>query len=237
MRNLKLITAILICCATFLLGNTEPNLNTKTVIATSGLKLRATPGLDGEVIKVIPYGDQVDLVEKTEIRETIEWRLGNWVMITHEGQNGYLFDGFLSSLALPAKNELADSNLELSVPLISWIETNYDEILLPDTIQNEDLYLLENYFEGIKLTRRNNDYNYKVIVEMEGVQLEEIYNLLLSMVERTVDRGIFLENSLFVSNNTGQINAIKIQGYYPIVISKEENDRIKIEITSYELGC
>ena len=149
-----------------------------------------------------------------------------------------MFDGFLSDLPIPTQKVAADSDLEMSVPLMAWLDENYKQELNPDTIINESLYKLTKYYEtGKTLTIRNSDYSYKVTLEMQDVRIEDVYNLLLSLVARREDRSIMLENSTFIAHKTEGINKIKIQGYYPVVITKSDENNIKVEITSFELGC
>lgn len=61
-----------------------------------GLKLRELPNQDSKVIKVIPYNTDVCIIEKNKDEITIDNKLGKWVKIQYETDEGWAFDAFLS---------------------------------------------------------------------------------------------------------------------------------------------
>ncbi len=64
MKNL--ICILIISFASFAAnGNIDPNAETQNVLALSGLKLRATPDLSGQLLKVIPFGERIEVIENT----------------------------------------------------------------------------------------------------------------------------------------------------------------------------
>ena len=89
MRNLSVIIILALLTSTLLAIHpaptpiTPPNPETKHVFAFSGLKLRTEPGLQSEAITVIPFGESVEVIEKTTVFETIEWMSGHWVKVKY----------------------------------------------------------------------------------------------------------------------------------------------------------
>ncbi|GAB3911993.1 SH3 domain-containing protein [Mucilaginibacter boryungensis] len=81
-----------------------------------GVKLYAKPTLAAKVIRMIPYGKQIIIVEEIKaltlptkvtmvakgniIHKPVPIR-GFWSKITVDGKQGYVFDGYLSSLPCP----------------------------------------------------------------------------------------------------------------------------------------
>jgi hypothetical protein len=77
------------------------------VMATSGLRMRATPELKGKTILTIPYDGLVERVDNNdygtlEIEEIKDFKInGNWIKVRYDGKEGYVFDGFLTKFPLP----------------------------------------------------------------------------------------------------------------------------------------
>jgi uncharacterized protein YgiM (DUF1202 family) len=66
------------------------------VTADVGLNMRDAPNLNAKKIGLIPYGEQVLLVEETGNRITISGATGKWSKITWKGKTGWVFGGFLA---------------------------------------------------------------------------------------------------------------------------------------------
>ena len=108
MKNL-IITFVLISILGICKANSidEPE---RTVIAISGLNLRATPTIDGEIIARVPYLDQVALlseaVSPTDTLGTVNYGdhvhdvwtdhiMGEWVKVKYQDKEGYVFNAYL----------------------------------------------------------------------------------------------------------------------------------------------
>lgn len=77
------------------------NLRRNTVIAPSGLNLRDAPGINGKVIARVPYGTQLELVDRRyHGREAVNPNRSlnpyAWAHVRHNGQTGYLYDAYLA---------------------------------------------------------------------------------------------------------------------------------------------
>lgn len=239
MKNLIALILILTFSIT-LHGNNEPKSpETMHVYAYSGLKLRTQPTLQSEVIKVIPYGDKVTLVEKTGEQQVIEWMSGEWVKVNHSESEGYIFEGFISKLPIPNyKFEMSQNDLDLTYPLLAWAEYHYDEVRNSDTIESDEVIKVVQYLENdVKLTRRDTKYEFGVTMELADTKIEDAYNLAKSMLLTKAEKLSFANNSIFIHDNEGLMHRIKVNLDIPVEIRKLKNGNVKILVTSFHEGC
>ncbi len=209
------------------------------VYAPSGLKLRVEPTTQSEVLTIVPYGDKVTLITMTDTAQQIEWMNGHWAKVNYDGIEGYLFGGFISDLPVPTYDfELTQDDLDVTYPLISWAEHNFDEVKRQDTLVTEGLYRITQHMEqGMTLTRRDTKYDFTVILEMPDTELEEAYNLVKSLLLTKPERVSFERESVFIPDNEGEIYRIKVNVNDPIQIRKMEDGSVKILVTSFHHGC
>lgn len=238
---MKNIICVLIVSLTLtnLSGNTAPEIKTKNVVAFSGLKLRIAPGLDQQVLTVIPYGEQVIVLEKTDISLSVEWLEGNWTKVEYEGTQGFIFDGFLTDFPIPSNDfELSQNDLQLTYPLLAWTEFHFDQVQIPDTISKKDFQQVTQYLEeGKVLTREENNAYFKSTLKVKNGQISDAYNLLKGMLLTKKEREEFVNNSIFISDREGEIYRIKINLLSPINIKKEKNGDVTISSISFHQGC
>lgn len=121
--HMRIIFSIVFLCA---LASQMPAQSTCTVVATSGLRLRATPGQQGKTLAVAPFGAQVTVLQAypdythtntfSEMRDTVgelrritfwnnqtqaletrnDLHIGYWWKVRYQGKTGYMFSGFLA---------------------------------------------------------------------------------------------------------------------------------------------
>ena len=165
-------------------ANTTPEIKTKNVVAFSGLKLRIAPGLDQQVLMVVPYGEQVTILEETDIALSVEWLEGNWTKVEYENTEGYIFNGFLTDSPIPSNDfELTQNDLQLTYPLLAWTEFHFDQVQNPDTISKKDFQKVIQYLEeGKVLTREENNAYFKSTLKIKNGQISDAYNLLKGML-------------------------------------------------------
>lgn len=66
------------------------------IVSASNLRIRETPGLQGNVLKTLPRGTVVDIVAYGSIYQSIEGKQDRWVEIRmQDGRQGFAFAGFL----------------------------------------------------------------------------------------------------------------------------------------------
>ena len=239
MKNL-IAFLILALCSQGLLAHGTPTPSTTYVYALSGLNLRTAPETNGQIIKVIPFGDKVEIIEYTEKHQQIEWMEGVWVKVQHNGHEGYLFDGFLSHLPLPSviDGTTTRDDLDLTYPLINWLDLNYDETREADTLSLDKSYTLTKYMEGdIWYTQTDSEYRYRLNVLLTNTKPGEAHHLLKSMLQTKAEREVYEEKSVFISDELGQINKIRIELDQPVQVSKISETEVLITVTSYHTGC
>jgi len=71
------------------------------VAALSGMNMRSSPDLKGEIIQLVKYNDKLEFQEKTGIKLEVEGIEGEWVKVKNQMQEGYVFGGFLLDFELP----------------------------------------------------------------------------------------------------------------------------------------
>lgn len=71
-----------------------------SVMANPGLLMRASPSSSGEKIMLIPFGEKVKALRKTDIATKVEGVQGFWYLVEYKGKQGYVFGGFLSRISI-----------------------------------------------------------------------------------------------------------------------------------------
>jgi hypothetical protein len=219
-----------------------PQQDFMNVVAPSGLKLRATPGMDSEVLYIIPSKSVVQIIENElfpRVEDEISYISGSWVYVNYEGEEGYVFDGFLSDLPLPIHEfEKTQFDLDLIYPLETWMEYHHVGLMNTDTFASS-LYtkVVYEYEEGNKMSQKNTSSHYTLSVELSDARIFDAYHLLTNMLSSKSEISEFTQKAVFVRNNAGIVDKIKIDIEEPILIKKLPNGNILIEIKSYSKGC
>ncbi len=218
--------------------NTEPDQDIQKVYAFSGLKLRQSPHMNAKVIKIIPFGENVLVKERTEIINTVEWLKGTWIKVQYNGREGYILDSFVSALPMPSNDyELTQRDADISYPLISWVEKNFKITASSDTIEDRNYYKIIQYFEdSIVLCRKESTHAFEATVEIPNIRISEAYNLVKSMFLTKIERELFEENATFIANKNNEIDKIRIGIDAPIEI-KETPLGVLVKVTSYQYIC
>ncbi len=210
------------------------------VSAESGLKMRSTPGLDGKLLQVIPFGETVKVINSSsEVDEQIEWVAGKWIEVEYDGLSGYVFDGFLNRLATPTYDyEHTVDDMDLIYPLMAWTENHYSDISAPDTIfEGTVTKLIQAMTEGTVLKKYDDPYLFKIEVELENIRVMDAYQLLHSMLSEKYEKISYKNNSVFINDNVGQVERIKVGIDNPVEIKKLKNGKVRITVKSYNEGC
>lgn len=113
MKNSIIILAIVFIASAFSFikkDNSAPlaDSNEYHVMALSGLKMRKSPDLKGAKIMTIPYNAAVTKINDGKsygtltIKELEDFSIsGEWVKVKYNGQEGYVFGGFLTQFPMP----------------------------------------------------------------------------------------------------------------------------------------
>jgi hypothetical protein len=103
----------------FQTATTTSDSSTYHVMATSGLKMRATP--NGKKLLTIPYNGEVEKINDGKsygdliVTELKDFKIkGEWVKVRYDGQEGFVFSGFLTQFPIPNGNDYLKDVLKVS---------------------------------------------------------------------------------------------------------------------------
>ena len=65
------------------------------ISAAGGLNMRSSPSLSAEVVTLLPYGEQVELVQESGDYWSVQGQTGKWTQVYWKGHTGWVFGGFL----------------------------------------------------------------------------------------------------------------------------------------------
>lgn len=238
-----IILAIALCLTFTGLFATHPTEGqVLSVIAPSGLCLRAAPGKDSKLLDILEMGDQVRVINSSEIttqKDKIEWTTGSWILVDYNGVEGYVFDGYLTTLPIPTDNYEKSYSLDLIDAFEAWVDINKRLAMEPDTVRKEDGTAKVTYtFEsGETMVTKNHENFYKVDVYLNDIRIMDAYNLLQSMLVHNSDREVFSNSTIFIEEHDDNLGRIKINTDNAIVIDKMPGNQIKITMFSPYTGC
>ncbi len=212
------------------------------VSATSGLNMRTVPGGQGQVIKTIPFGEQVMLVnDENELgyEERVDWIDGRWILIEHDGEIGYVFNGFLTDLPLPDEiDEFTCEDIDISYPLESWMKNNFTSQAAPDTIMGSTTVgVVQKFTEGHTFKEKDKQFQFEVLAELQGTEVMEVYQILLNMLSSKPEKVSFLNQSTFVEDEFGRIRKVKVDVDFPVYITRMPNQTVAVKVLTYKSGC
>lgn len=109
-------------------SNTIDIKRTSSVISTTGINLRDSPGLDSKILTKLSFGSEINIIENNyygidtigksivyyDNRKTEQLIIGNWVKVKYGNYEGFLFDPYLSLKADIKRIKNIDSELELN---------------------------------------------------------------------------------------------------------------------------
>jgi len=240
MKNLiGIIMLLLANMAAF--GNTTNTIDPELkVMSKSGLKLRLSPNLDAPVLDVISYGETVTQLEDFVPSLTsfnVNWVKGSWIKVNYNSQEGFIFDGFVSDLAVPVEEmEFSSTIGGLSNALYNWAYNNYDFISADTLTDNEMALTTLSNLSGNDLFVHDTELMTRVEYTLENIRIMDAYHLLESMMDTRSARSIFKENTMFFSGADGNVNKIKIAGGQ-VSVKKLDDGRIKVTCQTIHEGC
>lgn len=211
------------------------------VSAKSGLNLRTSPDVHGHSLKVLHLGEKVTVVERLDSlgSTSINWVKGGWIEVEHEGDVGYIFDGYVSTLKAPMEEwELCHLDLDLIDPLEQWSDHHH----VAEYIDTVDGYYMtrvtHNYTNGNKLSQINTADIYKVELVLNDVRVMDAYHLLQNMIEDKSALKVFQDQSIFIKGKgTDEVERIKVKLDYPVHIRKQRDGSVKIAVHGQDYIC
>lgn len=214
-----------------------------SIVAPSGLSLRDAPSQMGRVLDIVNFGEEVTVINSSEVvckSEKIEWVTGEWILVNYQGQEGYMFDGYLTDLPLPQYEfEIAYNDMDLIHSLDSWVNYHFDMNLEPDTIvQNDEVYKTVFYFDNNqKLIKTDEEGYFRMDIYLSDIRIMDAYHLLLNMLPSSAEMATFKNKSVFIEDHDGNLETIKVNLDNQIVISKTRSGQIRIKAYTPRVGC
>ncbi|MCB0664887.1 MAG: SH3 domain-containing protein [Saprospiraceae bacterium] len=208
------------------------------VFASSGLKLRAFPNQNAEVLDIVRYGDQVLVLNTYDFNEEkadrIDWLDGHWILVEYEGIAGYLFDAYLSGLSFPgSEEEICQDGYSYAYTLGEYFDQHYGQQQMLDSTEGKMIYRLDS---GIKIKRVNEQHVYTLEIEIPEMRISELLNLMRSMLPDR-DSQIQFENSLvFIEGSDTRINEIRVNLGDSVILKKKSNGNLLVK-ASGTIGC
>lgn len=65
--------------------------------APSGLRMRNTPSLEGDLVAKIPFNEEVEIISEDNNEIVIGGKTGKWVRVVWRNKSGWVFDAYLNS--------------------------------------------------------------------------------------------------------------------------------------------
>ena len=220
------------------------------VMALSGLKMRDLPNLKGKKILTIPYNGEVEVIAtgfgELKVKELEDFYIeGEWVQVSYNGKEGYVFDGYLTQFPLPDKKKIGINQEKEISKFYYFFNTNF-------SIKSDRSNFITEEKENCKYTlwdkcrcgfsqRFNNQISYKInycvsktkmstreIVEIENISLTEAY-----FITSIIEKSSFNEPKYHKNSNMINFYNYKETGARLEIKPKDNN---KVVITLYA-GC
>jgi hypothetical protein len=197
MKNYLLLMAFLFISMSFQYPEKPlKNGNAYHVMAPSGLKMRATP--NGKKLLTIPYNSAVERVDdknygELKVEELKDFFIeGHWVKVRYDGQEGYVFDGYLTQFPMPKAINAEYDYKKYRSSFEYYLKTNFEATTEPFNIEynydcvktdeedcictysqefGNDIYYKETCSEG----------GFELYVELTGVTLAEAYFIIVAL--------------------------------------------------------
>lgn len=144
--------------------------DTLNVIAFSGLNVREYPSRNSKILYKLNYGDKITVENTRRIKkDTIEMRIGNWILVNNGKISGYTFDGFLTKMNVPSFNQIEDYDL------VSYL---YEELTIGKscTIEYELPEISKKRGGPVSITRLSSNVVFMEITQYECRTSKFIFN-------------------------------------------------------------
>ena len=198
MKNIITILIISFLASSFTFKNEQPvgDSNSYHVMALSGLKMRDLPSLKGKKILTIPYNGEVEVIATgfgaLKVKELEDFYIeGEWVQVSYNGKEGYVFDGYLTQFPVPDENVKMDYDK---------YDSKFEYYFNTKLIQKGDKFNLikhnwecknengcfcgysKEYEQGLFYSYRSCDEKNSIeIIEIDNISMSEAYFILRAL--------------------------------------------------------
>ena len=219
----------------------ERHAGTTLIVHTiNGLKLRIEPSFNAQVITVLDYGEALTLLGETPESSPFQvgYASGKWVHVDVNGLDGYVFDGFTSTLPIP---EVLPHTEYLTTILEQYAHANF-VLLTTDTIErssemDERFHIKYRYqFEDdIKLNYDAYWQSESIKLEIPNIRIMDAYHLVKALLTVSDLKDVYGKDLIFKVNDYGNIYEISDRLKEDIII-RDRGEFISIEFKTY-VGC
>ena len=186
------------------------------VVASSGLRLRTSPGSQSGTIRILESGEVVTVQNTfnfdSTYRDRSGWLDGNWIYVRHDDVEGYVFDAYLSKLSIPThENELCLDAPTFSAPVNNYLVHHFPVVSEEQGKEhNESVDQCTYYHEGgIILTQTLGNGWMKSDITFKGYRLSEVMNLFRSMLVGDDMRERFDSSLIFYKDKSHKVYRVQ----------------------------
>ncbi len=206
------------------------------VFAPSGLKVKSRPTMRrSRTLGVLPYGAQVEVIDTTGEQLLVDWIHAPWVELKYEGETGYIFSGYLSTLPAPPME--ADScRGDYSQLLQAYVTTHFMPLGRPDTLRiapqegkEGHVQVRQALEDGYAMISHRYPGAHATELVLPNARLEEAFILLSALLKNCNDNEALWDNLLFVKNRAKEIYKIYDRTGY-VSITQNEAGKISLEM-------
>lgn len=219
--------------------------DTLRVVANSGLRLRTAPHTDAGTIRVLHFGEPVHVVNTfgfgSDHRGSAGWFAGHWIRVRSGHVEGFVFDAFLTRLAIPNhEDELVMDDLVFVLPLRRFLDNHYmychEEYGMD---HSEDIAQRIHYYdEGIIVKETSGWGWHQMEVRFSDYRLSEVVNLLRSMLPDRRHQDMFEDSLRFYKDRRGELYRVTagFGSTPPIKIERHAGGEVSLTLTETPEG-
>jgi len=181
--------------------------DTLNVFSFNGLNLRFKPDVKTKILKILPYGSKVKVIEIAH-RSFYNLREGKWLKVKYQDEIGFIFSGYLTKLELP-NYRIPNAECNPFLSFINWSESivNSEQLILEKnlkdkgTIDDEKIPFYNNwktFKDGTEISTQNG-YEYTMFrIYTTKFNSNDIINYL-SVLEETIKTDSICSNKYNLS--------------------------------------
>ena len=185
------------------------------VAANSGLRLRVKPDMKSPTIKVLDFGQVIDVTKiDPHQQDRIGWIDGHWIKVKAGHVSGWVFDGFLSTMSIPDhEDHLCTDCASLIYPLERYILDHYLSECSEELADTSEDILVSSvlYDDGIQFDKSIGEGWYQAEVTFQGRRINEVLNVFRGMLVGSLMRSDFEQSLIFHQDGKGRLNKIEVK--------------------------
>lgn len=199
------------------------------VMAVNGLNMRSQPDGHSRVVTKVPFGKQVEILERTDVELQLGWITENWYKVRFRGREGFIFGGYLSGLVAPIEMNVNSISEILPAYCSASMKQEGSAIHATERTRSGDTlrYCLLKFTNGTELELEElSDRSTAKMLCSAGVQ--EVYVLLEALLKATGNAHL-LDELRFVKAKDGSLSRISTaDGSVSIKALSEEITELKL---------